>query len=210
MKTVNHGPARIVSKSKCHYYAHLEVAAMNEYTAPDDQTVPSAHHDTEGGGTRTRRLLTILALTVVGLTGAVSTAPASMAQAASVGSAVAPARPIEGDPGPESDDEPCGGNRTVSGFEGVQICPDWSPDGRIPVYEKPRADSKRIGFINAAGDDFYICQLKGGTHELRGFENNWWAFTKADGDAGFGYVPQTYFKGGGPNVKDATLDSCRS
>jgi hypothetical protein len=69
--------------------------------------------------------------------------------------------------------------------------------------------SKRVGFINAAGDDGYVCVVEGDLHKLRGFKNNWWAYTKPDNGSGeFGYVPQTYFRGGGNFTKDAGLPDC--
>lgn len=174
---------------------------MYDYAAHDDPKVTPA---------RGRRLLTVLLLTVVGLTGAVSTAAASVGQPAALGSPATVTRPIPGDEGREkdTDDEPC--NRKVetkSGETGL-ICPDWSPTGSIEVFEKPDADSKVIGRINPAGDDFYFCQIKGGDHRLGKFVNNWWARTDADGKAGSGWVPETYFKGGGPNVKDEVLQDC--
>jgi hypothetical protein len=162
------------------------------------------------GSAGARRLVAVLVLTIVGLTGAVSAAAASVAPPIVPASPAAVTKPIEGDDrGPaEKDNEPCGKKVTTKGNQEALICPDWSPDGTIPVFGDPDATSERIGSINAAGEDFYFCQTKGGDHELQGFVNNWWALTDADGEAGIGWVPETYFKGGGPNVKDGVLQDC--
>lgn len=197
---------------------------MHEYATHDDPTVTPTH-DRPGtvtdsmSASRSRgsagacRLFTVLVLTVVGLTGAVSTAAAG--QSTALGSPATVTRPL-----PDNDDQkggdrngdefPCAGKVTTgAGFDAL-ICPDWSPTGRIPVFEKPDVNSKEIGHINAAGADIYFCQKKGVTgHQLGEFVNNWWAFTEADGKPGRGWVPETYFKGGGPNEKDAVLQDCK-
>jgi hypothetical protein len=189
---------------------------MHIYTATDD---PGATQTGDGPGTsatpapagrpRTRRTVAVLVLTIVGLAGAAGTAAASVAPAAGPGSQAVVTRPIEGDDrGAESDDEPCGKKVTTEGGQEALVCPDWSPNGSIPVFRDPDAGSERIGSINAAGEDFYFCQTKGERHELGEFVNEWWALTDADGDAGIGWVPETYFKGGGPNVKDGVLQDC--
>lgn len=197
---------------------------MHEYAAHDDPTVTPTH-DGPGAVTdstlasRSRgsagacRLFTVLVLTAVGLTGAVSTAAASVGQPVALGSPATVTRPQLGDDarkgGDRNGDEfPCDGKVTTGAGHEALICPDWSPTGRIPVFEKPDKDSEPVGYINAAGDDFYFCQKKGGDHRLGEFVNNWWAFTEADGEPGRGWVPETYFKGGGPNEKDAVLKAC--
>ncbi|NRQ40026.1 hypothetical protein HII36_50615 [Nonomuraea sp. NN258] len=91
----------------------------------------------------------------------------------------------------------------------VQICPDWAPDGRIPVYSTVQESSGEIvGYIEAAGPDWYECGLRGDDYDaLEGVVNDWWAGTMADNGA-WGYVSQVYFRGGGNWEPDANLRRC--
>ncbi|SDH51217.1 hypothetical protein [Nonomuraea jiangxiensis] len=109
-----------------------------------------------------------------------------------------------------ADDFPCGVpfERVIDGeAHTVQICPDWAPDGRIPVHATVR-DIRVVGHIEAAGDDWYACGLKGRRHALgNGRVNDWWAKTMADNGA-WGYVSQLYFRGGGNLEPDRGLLRC--
>ncbi|MEO3869337.1 hypothetical protein ABGB18_10945 [Nonomuraea sp. B12E4] len=109
-----------------------------------------------------------------------------------------------------ADDSPCGVpfERVIDGeAHTVQICPDWSPDGRIPVHATVR-DTRVVGHIEAAGDDWYACGLKGRRHALgNGRLNDWWAKTMADNGT-WGYVSQVYFRGGGNLEPDRGLLRC--
>jgi hypothetical protein len=127
-------------------------------------------------------------------------------------SATASAEP----PPVSSDDFPCGDQFPIPGkpFEVggsgihqlVRNCPDWSPSGSIPVFSTTTGDFT-VGEIDPAGDDWYACQARGVPHVLNGLENDWWAATRADNGQP-GYVPETYFRGGGPFEKDRTLELC--
>jgi hypothetical protein len=111
-----------------------------------------------------------------------------------------------------ADNVPCGGQWWHSGQRvHVQTCPDWSPPkyGEIPVYEYPNAmaGARIVGYIDPAGDDWYVCGLTGLSYGFDGYSNNWWALTVADnGQAG--YANQVYFQGGGNYESDANLRIC--
>jgi len=171
---------------------------MNDHTGHD----PSAIRST---GPALGRIVTVLVVTVAGLAGAVGSA---VGQPAPAGSPAAVTRPLPDNDDRKGDDQPCGEKVTTEGGQEALICPDWSPTGRIEVFRSPKAGSEVIGHINPAGEDFYFCQTKGGRHQLGEFVNEWWALTDADGEAGIGWVPETYFRGGGANEKDAVLQDC--
>ncbi|GAA5125306.1 hypothetical protein [Pseudonocardia adelaidensis] len=171
---------------------------MHDYTAHDD---PMETRRSAGA----RRLFTVLVLTVVGVTGAASTAAAGEPTAPASPAMVT--KPLPDNDDQKGDDEPCGQKVETTGGEAL-VCPDWSPNGSIEVFESRDPGSKVIGHIDPAGDDFYFCQTRGKTHRLGEFVNDWWALTDADGAAGSGWVPETYFKGGGPNEKDRVLQDC--
>jgi hypothetical protein len=97
----------------------------------------------------------------------------------------------------------------------VSFCPDWAPDGKIPVYRQPFKGAPIVDYIDPAGDDWYECQRErpGAPYELQGFRNTWWAYTLGDGmnqshRKREGWVSETYFRGGGPNQPAANLREC--
>jgi hypothetical protein len=86
-------------------------------------------------------------------------------------------------------------------------CPDWAPNGQIPVHRNQLAGAPIVGYINAAGQDWYFCQTQGVRYNLNSYWNTWWAYTKADNGVR-GYVNQVYFQGGGNNERDGNLRQC--
>ncbi|MGW4962971.1 hypothetical protein ACWEPL_37625 [Nonomuraea sp. NPDC004186] len=104
------------------------------------------------------------------------------------------------------DASPCG-KPFRHGDDTVQNCPDWSPSGSIPVYESP-AKGKIVGYIDPAGDDWYLCEKAGASYTLGSYRNYWWAATMADNDR-WGYVSEVYFRGGGNDESDGGLRECR-
>lgn len=92
--------------------------------------------------------------------------------------------------------------------EPVQTCPDWSPNNWIPVYASPSSGTV-VGHIYAPGNDWYVCQWRfaAWVHTLFGYQNDWWAYTLAD-NGGWGWVPETYFRGGANFEPDAGLRHC--
>jgi hypothetical protein len=111
-----------------------------------------------------------------------------------------------------SDAYPCGPIRLHPVYsQWIQTCPDWSPDGWIPVYDSPYTTSPIIDWIYAPGDDWYVWQCQTtSVHTLGGAKNNWWAGTRGDGRytggrGRSGWVPETYFRGGADFEPDAAL-----
>lgn len=93
----------------------------------------------------------------------------------------------------------------------VQTCPDWAPNNQIPVHEGPRAGSRIVGYINAAGDDWYVCHGEGASYAIRVggvlYANNYWAYTYAD-NLKSGFVNEVYFRGGDNYEPDRKLRFC--
>jgi hypothetical protein len=93
----------------------------------------------------------------------------------------------------------------------IQYCPDWSPDGWIPLYDLPNTQSRIVDWIYAPGNDWYLYQcLTSSVYALGRYQNNWWAATKGDGrflggNGVTGWAPETYFRGGGNFERDRTL-----
>src|SRR5262245_26474733 len=154
---------------------------MHDHAVHDDSIVTPTHDGSGAvagstsasrmrGSAGARRLFAVLVLTVVGLTGAVGTATASVGQPTASGSPATVTKPPPGNEDLlEKDDEPCDGEVKTKGGQVALICPDWSPNGVIDVFESPDPTSKVIGHINPAGDDFYFCQTRGDTHRLGKF-----------------------------------------
>ncbi len=107
-------------------------------------------------------------------------------------------------PANAQDNQPCG--RLVRNNT-ARICPDWAPNGRIPVFDHSGPGRTQIGHINAAGDDWYACQAEGDTYVLGNARNNWWAYTMAD-NGEWGMVSQVYFLGGSNFERDGNLQNC--
>ena len=103
------------------------------------------------------------------------------------------------------DSYPCGPPFGGPAFK--QYCPDWSPNNSIPVFYRPAVGERIVGYIYAPGDDWYYCQHQAGRFTMGGYWNTWWAGTKADNGA-TGWVPETYFSGGGNNERDRGLRYC--
>jgi hypothetical protein len=89
---------------------------------------------------------------------------------------------------------------------------------RVPVYAAPDSHAQQIGWLLSRGPtrnprNFFFYQVHADLFELpgnRAVTNDWWGYTQADKAGrktadGLGYVPEVYFKGGGPFVPDATL-----
>jgi hypothetical protein len=120
-----------------------------------------------------------------------------------------------------TDNAPCG-SRWFNANVGldVQYCPDWSPDGWIPVWaskglapqatvgSQTAAGSEQIvGYIYAPGNDWYHCEGRGEQRSIGSFWNTWWAWTMAD-NGRWGWVNEVYFQGGGNDEPDAALVRC--
>lgn len=123
-------------------------------------------------------------------------------------------------PASATDGNPCGAAWNHPRHGQVQTCPDWSnrADNLIPVYSGYSGQPIVVGWINAAGDDWYRCQvgpvqdpsvltasMHYNGHEI---QNNWWALTLADDGRTWGYVPEIFFRGGNNFERDAGLRLC--
>lgn len=103
------------------------------------------------------------------------------------------------------DNYPCGAQWWHSGVgQYVQYCPDWAPDNQIPVLNSSWGVE---GYINAPGNDWYVCQSVGGTYTLGSYSNDKWAWTMAD-NGRWGWVSEVYFRGGNNFEADAGLRWC--
>jgi hypothetical protein len=89
----------------------------------------------------------------------------------------------------------------------VQTCPDWSPNGWIPVFDSNGLGRQIKSWIYAPGNDWYVCEASGGVERIGNFWNSWWAWTMAD-DGQWGWVNEVNFQGGGNDEPDATLVRC--
>jgi len=110
-----------------------------------------------------------------------------------------------------ADDRPCGAEFWHSG-EGVYVryCPDWSPNGRIPVMKNYTGGvNSPVGQMDHSGShtNWYHCQAYGDRTTVNGYYNNWWALTMAD-NGRWGWVNEVYFQGGGNNEPDGNLPIC--
>jgi hypothetical protein len=107
------------------------------------------------------------------------------------------------------DGRPCENQWEHPKYGWVGYCPDWSPDGTIPVYERPSLGSRQVGWLFHTGArvNWYSCQVYGERAYLQDYYNDWWAYTISD-EGNAGWVNQVYFLGGGNNEPDANLYGC--
>src|SRR6266436_2393327 len=82
----------------------------------------------------------------------------------------------------------------------------------VPVFDSPDAGNaaKQVGVLHLGGDtNWFVGQSYRSTFVSGALRNGWWAFTLSDKDSSgkshWGWVPETYFKGGGNNEPDAGL-----
>lgn len=106
-----------------------------------------------------------------------------------------------------SDAFPCGAPWNHPPYGTVQTCPDWSPNRTIPVYYTAFPNSEVIGTM-VGGSNWYVCQMQtSGESVLGSSQNDWWARTMAD-NGNWGWVPETYFRGGDNDEADGGLAYC--
>jgi hypothetical protein len=122
-----------------------------------------------------------------------------------------------------ADGRPCGAAVSQPwSTEKVQPCPltgGLPPNGWVPVYRQPVAVPARTaapapdGWLHGTADQFFVCDAQvpaaSYTHPS-GWRNDWWAYTQADGTDTWGWVPETFFAGGGDDEADAGLRRCPS
>jgi hypothetical protein len=122
-----------------------------------------------------------------------------------------------------ADTQPCGAAVTQSwSTEKVQPCPltgGLAPNGWVPVYRQPTGvpagatAPEPDGWLHGTANQFFVCDAQvpaaSYTHP-NGWRNNWWAYTQADGSDMWGWVPETFFAGGGNDEPDAALKRCPS
>ena len=152
---------------------------------------------------RARRLTAAgLLAAATAMTGIAAGTPAGAAGQDAAGTPGSGVTPVAGDA------QPCGPAWMHPDGLDVQNCPDWAPDGKIPVYLRSDPYTEIVGYIDPAGDDWYYCQEQGAQFVLGNASNSWWANTKAD-NGEWGMVPQVYFKGGGNHEPDGGLKYCK-
>ncbi len=115
-----------------------------------------------------------------------------------------------------TDKYPCGAQftETNSGTgHRAQRCPLASAN--VPVFDSPDAGNaaKQVGVLHLGGDtNWFVGQSFHSTFVSGALKNGWWAFTLSDkdssGNSHWGWVPETYFKGGGNFEPDAGLFVC--
>jgi serine/threonine-protein kinase len=115
-----------------------------------------------------------------------------------------------------TDKYPCGAQftETNSGTgHRAQRCPLASAN--VPVFDSPDAGNaaKQVGVLHLGGDtNWFVGQSYRSTFVSGALRNGWWAFTLSDkdssGNSHWGWVPETYFKGGGNDEPDAGLFIC--
>ncbi|OIJ28306.1 hypothetical protein [Nocardioides luteus] len=94
----------------------------------------------------------------------------------------------------------------------VQTCPDWGMSGTndIPVYDLDASPPAIVGWIDAAGNDWYVCQKQVTQYDpyaYAGYYNDWFAYTLAD-NGKWGWAPEVFFQGGDNMEPDRKLALC--
>jgi len=125
-----------------------------------------------------------------------------------------------------TDSWPCGGQTTKPwSTQPVQQCPLTSagalaPNGWVPVYTNPIAvaDNQQppapAGWLHGVDGQFFVCDRyiadADYNYPTQTWHHHWWAYTLADSPAVWGWVNETYFKGGNDDEADAGLRRCPS
>ncbi|WP_415840256.1 hypothetical protein, partial [Nocardiopsis gilva] len=86
-------------------------------------------------------------------------------------------------------------------------CPDWAPNGRIPLFARPAAESRVVGHLDSQREAWYHCQDVGAPFHLGNAVSRWWAASRTP-DGHSGWVPQVYFRGAAPGAADSGLEFC--
>jgi hypothetical protein len=125
-----------------------------------------------------------------------------------------------------TDSWPCGAQTTKSwSSQPVQLCPLTSagalaPNGWVPVYSSPIAvaDNQQppapAGWLHSVDGQYFVCDRyiadADYNHPTQTWHHHWWAWTLADSPAVWGWVNETYFKGGNDDEADVALRRCPS
>src|SRR4051794_23054882 len=125
-----------------------------------------------------------------------------------------------------TDSWPCGGQTTKPwSSQPVQPCPltpagALAPNGWVPVYTSPIAvaDNQQppapAGWLHGIDGQYFVCDRyiadADYNHPTQTWHHHWWAYTLADSPAVWGWVNETYFKGGDDDEADAGLRRCPS
>jgi hypothetical protein len=127
-----------------------------------------------------------------------------------------PTAPPTPPPTATTDKYPCGAQftETNSGTgHRAQRCPLASAN--VAVFDSPDAGNaaRQVGVLHLGGDtNWFVGQSYRSTFVSGSLRNGWWAFTLSDkdssGNSHWGWVPETFFKGGGNNEPDAGLFIC--
>ncbi len=88
-----------------------------------------------------------------------------------------------------------------------------TPDYMAPEMAVPSPVTEKVGVLHLGGDtNWFVGQSYRSTFVSGALKNGWWAFTLSDkdsaGNSHWGWVPETYFKGGANNEPDAGLFIC--
>jgi hypothetical protein len=85
----------------------------------------------------------------------------------------------------------------------VRTCPLWT--GHVPVYEWSSTAAPIVGELVYGGNaNWFVVEKWSNYAPLGGFFNHYWASTMAD-NGRWGWVPETYFSGGGNDEDDGGL-----
>jgi len=88
-----------------------------------------------------------------------------------------------------------------------------TPDYMAPEMAVPSPVTEKVDVLHLGGDtNWFVGQSYRSTFVSGALKNGWWAFTLSDkdsaGNSHWGWVPETYFKGGANNEPDAGLFVC--